>query len=56
VVGAYAWRGFENTKARPLAIVRRRFEFAAHDIAADGNSAPAPLPSAREAARMEIYK
>ncbi len=27
VVGAYAWRAFENTKARPLAIVRRRFAF-----------------------------
>jgi glycosyltransferase involved in cell wall biosynthesis len=27
VVGAYAWRAFENTKARPLAIVRRRFTF-----------------------------
>jgi hypothetical protein len=27
VVGAYAWRAFENTKARPLAIVRRRLTF-----------------------------
>jgi glycosyltransferase involved in cell wall biosynthesis len=27
VVGAYAWRGFENSKGRPLAIVHRRFEF-----------------------------
>lgn len=27
VVGAYAWRAFENTKARPLAIVQRRFSF-----------------------------
>jgi len=27
VVGAYAWRAFENTKGRPLAIVQRRFEF-----------------------------
>jgi polyisoprenyl-phosphate glycosyltransferase len=27
VVGAYAWRAFENTKARPLAIVQRRFAF-----------------------------
>ena len=27
VVGAYAWRAFENTKARPLSIVRRRFTF-----------------------------
>ena len=25
VVGAYAWRAFENTKARPLAIVQRRY-------------------------------
>jgi hypothetical protein len=56
VVGAYAWRAFENTKARPLAIVRRRFEFAAHDIAAGDNSAAALLPSARPAARMEIHK
>ena len=27
VVGAYAWRAFENTKARPLTIVQRRFSF-----------------------------
>jgi hypothetical protein len=27
VVGAYAWRAFENTKARPLSIVQRRFSF-----------------------------
>jgi hypothetical protein len=27
VVGAYAWRAFENTKARPLAIVQRRYSF-----------------------------
>ena len=27
VVGAYAWRAFENTKARPLSIVQRRFTF-----------------------------
>jgi len=27
VVGAYAWRTFENTKGRPLAIVQRRFTF-----------------------------
>lgn len=27
VVGAYAWRAFENTKGRPLAIVQRRFKF-----------------------------
>jgi len=27
VVGAYAWRAFENTKARPLAILQRKFEF-----------------------------
>jgi polyisoprenyl-phosphate glycosyltransferase len=27
VVGAYAWRAFENTKGRPLAIVQRRFTF-----------------------------
>jgi glycosyltransferase involved in cell wall biosynthesis len=27
VVGAYAWRAFENTKGRPLAIVQRRYTF-----------------------------
>ena len=27
VVGAYAWRAFENTKGRPLAIVQRRTTF-----------------------------
>ena len=27
VVGAYAWRTFENTKGRPLAIVQRRYTF-----------------------------
>jgi hypothetical protein len=27
VVGAYAWRAFENTKGRPLAIVRQRHTF-----------------------------
>ena len=27
VVGAYAWRAFENTKARPLSIVQRRYTF-----------------------------
>jgi polyisoprenyl-phosphate glycosyltransferase len=27
VVGAYAWRAFENTKHRPLAIVQRRYSF-----------------------------
>ena len=27
VVGAYAWRAFENTKSRPLAIVQRHFRF-----------------------------
>ncbi len=27
VVGAYAWRAFENTKGRPLAIVQRRHSF-----------------------------
>ena len=55
VVGAYAWRAFENTKARPLAIVRRRFEFAAHDIA-DDQSASSPPGSARETAGMEMHK
>lgn len=31
VVGAYAWRAFENTKARPLAIVQRRYTFGEGD-------------------------
>jgi hypothetical protein len=34
VVGAYAWRAFENTKARPLAIVQRRFAFGQSDAVA----------------------
>ena len=34
VVGAYAWRTFENTKGRPLAIVRRRFTFGEGDVVA----------------------
>jgi glycosyltransferase involved in cell wall biosynthesis len=33
VVGAYAWRAFENTKGRPLAIVQRRFTFGKEDKA-----------------------
>jgi polyisoprenyl-phosphate glycosyltransferase len=31
IVGAYAWRAFENTKARPLSVVRDRVEFGASD-------------------------
>ncbi len=31
VVGAYAWRAFENTKGRPLAIVARRYTFGEGD-------------------------
>jgi polyisoprenyl-phosphate glycosyltransferase len=27
IVGTYAWRAFENTKARPLSIVAARYEF-----------------------------
>ena len=54
VVGAYAWRAFENTKARPLAIVRRRFEFAAHDIPGDKDGV-APLATTRAAA-MEVHR
>ena len=54
VVGAYAWRAFENTKARPLAIVRRRFEFAARDQRRSP-AEPSPRP-ATEAARMEMHK
>jgi glycosyltransferase involved in cell wall biosynthesis len=55
VVGAYAWRTFENTKARPLAIVRRRFEFAAHH-APDGATASALRAAIRETAGVEIPK
>jgi hypothetical protein len=29
IVGTYAWRTFENTKARPLSIVAARYEFRA---------------------------
>jgi hypothetical protein len=29
IVGTYAWRTFENTKARPLSIVSARYEFRA---------------------------
>ena len=47
VVGAYAWRAFENTKARPLAIVRRRFTFGE-----DG----AAVASANEATRVEMQR
>ena len=55
VVGAYAWRAFENTKARPLAIVRRRFDFAPHDVPDDA-AARAPRATTREVAGMEIHK
>ena len=55
VVGAYAWRAFENTKARPLAIVRRRFEFAAHD-APKTVAELAPRAAISEAASMEMHK
>ena len=44
VVGAYAWRAFENTKGRPLAIVQRRFQFG--EDAASGRSAAAQAASA----------
>ena len=47
VVGAYAWRAFENTKARPLAIVRRRFTFGE-----DG----AAVASANEATGVEMQR
>ena len=30
VVGSYAWRAYENTKRRPLAIIARTLEFPAH--------------------------
>jgi len=54
VVGAYAWRAFENTKARPLAIVRRRFAFGDGEKALPGSSAPAA--SSSKAASVEVYK
>ena len=40
VVGAYAWRAFENTKSRPLSIVQRRFSFgdAAMSMRREGRS------------------
>jgi hypothetical protein len=31
IVGSYAWRAYENTKARPLAVTLRVDEFAAAD-------------------------
>jgi len=40
VVGAYAWRAFENTKARPLAIVQRRLMFGQTDAVATRASMP----------------
>jgi glycosyltransferase involved in cell wall biosynthesis len=55
VVGAYAWRAFENTKARPLAIVRRRFEFGDHDAPAETMAARPPASTA-EIPSMEIHK
>jgi len=55
VVGAYAWRAFENTKARPLAIVRRRFEFGDRDAPAEARPA-ARHPSKSEASSLEIHK
>jgi len=27
VIGSYVWRGFENTKARPLAVVMQREDY-----------------------------
>src|SRR6185295_3361370 len=54
VVGAYAWRAFENTKARPLAIVRRRFAFGDGDIVIPAAAPPAAL--ANEAASVRLHK
>jgi len=54
VVGAYAWRAFENTKARPLAIVRRRFAFGDGETALQESSAPAA--SNTRTAPVEVYK
>jgi glycosyltransferase involved in cell wall biosynthesis len=47
VVGAYAWRAFENTKGRPLAIVQRRFTFGGGAVAAGGATASATGAGAR---------
>jgi hypothetical protein len=55
VVGAYAWRAFENTKARPLAIVRRRFEFGDHEAPA-AMASSVPHPSTNEVPSLEIHK
>ncbi|GAA1805835.1 glycosyltransferase [Planosporangium flavigriseum] len=36
VVGSYAWRAYENTKRRPLAIVMRELSFPAQDVLSHG--------------------
>ena len=54
VVGAYAWRAFENTKARPLAIVRRRFAFGDGDKASAGSGAA--TDAASRSASVEACK
>ena len=54
VVGAYAWRAFENTKARPLAIVRRRFAFGEGGTLISAAAAPAEL--ANEAASVRLHR
>jgi hypothetical protein len=54
VVGAYAWRAFENTKARPLAIVRRRFAFGDGDTVRSASAPPAGL--ANEAASVRLHQ
>jgi hypothetical protein len=36
VVGSYAWRAYENTKRRPLAIAMRELSFSPQDIVSQG--------------------
>lgn len=53
IVGTYAWRGFENTKGRPLAVVRLQRSFSgAPALAAGGAKAP-PLGPAPAASRED---
>jgi len=52
IVGTYAWRGFENTKGRPLAVVRLQRSFGGAPAVAAGG-AKAPPPAAAPAASRE---
>ncbi len=38
VIGSYVWRGFENTKARPLAVVMQREDFNLQDLNLPANN------------------